>query len=219
MKFENQKYNSNRSFIDFMFILVCCLTLFFTLTLLRVIKENEALINKAEFIITLTWNDKSVNDIDLWLKSPDGTIVYYHEKEGSAVFLDRDDLGQSNDTILVGGKLIPILINQEIITIRGVIPGKWILVVHYYGKHDKKIANTEEAIKVRMDKLNPSVSIVFERDMVMDYVWQEKTIATFELLPDGKVVNVRFDEHIPMIESRISIPIDLVDRSHQYPGR
>lgn len=210
MKFENPKYNSNRSFIDFMFILVCCLTLFFTLTLLRIIKEQDSIVNKAEFLITLMWEKNSVNDIDLWIKDPNGAIVYYKDRDSVVAFLDRDDLGKINDTIIVDGVEKEILINQEVISIRGIIPGKWIVQVHYYKKHDtREQSATAEKINIRMDKLNPKATIIFDRDMVLEKVWDEKTVATFEILPDGSTTNISYEEEIPLIEERIIRPTEM----------
>ena len=45
--------------------------------------------------------------------------------------LDRDDRGNVNDTIDFDGKTIDNPLNQEIVTIRVVVPGEYIVNVHY----------------------------------------------------------------------------------------
>lgn len=169
--FENPKYSANRSFMDFMFILVCCLTLFFVLTLMQILKNNEGIIHKAEFVMTLTWDKHDQNDIDLWLKDPQGNIIYYKDKEVASMFLDRDDLGHQNDEIVINGKKTIIYINQEIISVRAIIPGKWTAALHFYKRHDKSKPGTIIPVTVRLDKMNPKITIVFQQELKMRWTW------------------------------------------------
>ena len=212
MKTENPKYSSSRSFLDFMFILVCCLTLFFIVTLIQILKNNEGIIHKAEFVITMTWDKEDQNDIDLWLKDPNGNIIYYKDKEAPSMFLDRDDLGHSNDEIIINGVEHVIKINQEIISIRAIVPGRWVVAAHFYKRHDKQPPGTEIPITVRMDKINPKIKIIFMKDIVMRYTWQEITVASFEVLPDGSIINLEFNGGLPMVHERIPVPVWGPDR-------
>ncbi len=206
-QFENPKYSSNRSFQDFMFILVCCLTLFFVLTLIQILKNNEGIVHKAEFILTMTWPKDDDNDMDLWLKDPHGNIIYYKDKEVASMFLDRDDLGHQNDEIVINGVKQIIEINQEIISVRAIIPGRWVVAVHFYKRHDKKPPGTEIPVVVRMDKINPKIQIIFNEELNMQYTWEEQTVAIFEILPDGTVTNIRLDGSMPMVHERIPVPV------------
>jgi hypothetical protein len=206
--FENPKYGTNRSFLDFMFILVCCLTLFFVVTLLQILKNSEGVVHKAEFIATMTWPKDDLNDMDLWVKDPNGNIIFYKDKEkGGVMFLDRDDLGFQNDTITINGEQRIILINQEIVSIRAIIPGRWIIAVHFYKRHDGKPPGTPIPVTVRLDKINPKVKIVFQEEVVMKDTWQEETVAIFEVLPDGTVINIQFDDEMPIVHERLPIQL------------
>jgi hypothetical protein len=207
MIYENPKYSTNRSFIDFMFILVCALTLFFVVTLMQILKNNEGVVHKAEFVLTLTWDKEDKNDMDLWLKDPQGNIIYYKDKTSSAMFLDRDDLGHQNDTIIINGVEKIIYINQEIISIRAIVPGKWTVAVHFYKRHDKSPGGTIIPVIVRMDKMNPKIQIIFNEEIKMRWTWQEVTVTTFEVLPDGMVTNMRFGVEEPMVHERIAVPV------------
>ena len=47
--------------------------------------------------------------------------------------LDRDDLGDKNDKIyLPDGSMIKVPQNQELLTIRGIVPGEYVLNIHMY---------------------------------------------------------------------------------------
>ena len=47
---------------------------------------------KAEFLITLSWDDKRDVDLDLWLKADD-CVIYYLNRECPNIALDRDFTG------------------------------------------------------------------------------------------------------------------------------
>ena len=183
----------------------CALPIF--VTLIQILKNNEGIVHKAEFVLTLTWDKKDKNDMDLWLKDPNGNIIYYKDKEDAAMFLDRDDLGHENDKIIINGVEKIIYINQEIISIRAIVPGKWTVAVHFYKRHDKSPPGTIIPITVRMDKLNPKIQIMFNEDLKIKWTWQEVTVASFEVLPDGTVANVQLGVNEPMVHERIAEPI------------
>jgi hypothetical protein len=174
---------------------------------MEILKNNEGIVHKAEFILTLTWDKKDVNDMDIWLKDPRGDIIYYKDKESSVMFLDRDDLGLKKDKIMINGVEQIIYINQEIISIRAIFPGKWTVAVHFYKRNDKQKPGTIIPVTVRLDKINPSVKIIFNKELNMRQTWEEVTAASFEVLPDGTVVNIQFEMNEPMVHERIPMPI------------
>ena len=47
---------------------------------------------KAEYILTITWEDNSPDDIDVWVEDPEGQLVYFRAAEAGLLHLDRDDL-------------------------------------------------------------------------------------------------------------------------------
>lgn len=210
---DNPRYSSNRSFMDFAFILICCIMLFFIQTLVKIQKKNQGIQHKAEFIITMTWDKKDVNDMDLWLKDPNGNIIYYKDKKSNAMFLDRDDLGQGNDKIVINGQEKIIEINQEIISIRAIVPGRWILAVHFYKRYDKNPPGTKIPVEIQMSKMNPEVKIVFNETREMSYTWQETTVAIFDMTADGKIENIELMGQMPMVHERIPVPTWTPDRN------
>lgn len=202
---DNPRYSSNQSITDFLFILLCCITLFFILTLMDIKKKNEGIKHKAEFVITMTWDKKDQNDMDLWLKDPNGNIIYYKDKQSQAMFLDRDDLGHQNDEIIINGVKKIIEINQEIISIRAIVPGRWIVAVHFYKRHDKNPEGTPIPVNVQMNKMNPKVKIIFRETKLMRTTWQESTVAIFDMLPDGTITNIELYGQMPMVHERIPV--------------
>ena len=67
MKYRSRTY---LSFIDFLFILLLAFISMFILALLLInpITKKSEIERKAEYIITLEWEDKSHDDIDIWIE-------------------------------------------------------------------------------------------------------------------------------------------------------
>ena len=109
-------------------------------------------INKsAEFIITVTWPDDANSDIDTWMQDPNGILIWYQAKtpNNSLVHLERDDLGNSNDTVKINGQNVIIRKNEELVTIRGIHPGRYILNLHYFRDH----GGGEVPVTIKIEKL------------------------------------------------------------------
>ncbi len=141
---------------------------------------------KAEYIISVTWPDHLADDIDLWVQDPIGETVSYLRKDAGWLHLDRDDRGEINDTILIDGKELIYPINQEVVTIRGIIPGEYIVNLYYY-----TAANTQpvEAL-VKVEKVNPTLQTVFVRKVVMAEQDDEQTVVRFTLDRQGGVSGI-----------------------------
>ena len=61
--------------------------------------------------------------------------------------LDKDDLGVRNDTtVMADGSTTTIKINREVMTIRGIIPGEWVINAHYYSAYAYASANGDSKI-------------------------------------------------------------------------
>ena len=103
------------------------------------------------------------DDIDIWVQDPIGETVSYLRKDAGWLHLDRDDRGEINDTITVNGKVQVYPINQEVVTIRGIIRGEYIVNLYYYQQSDR--IPVEALVKV--EKVNPTLQTVFVRKVVM----------------------------------------------------
>jgi hypothetical protein len=138
---------------------------------------------KADIVITATWPDGNPDDVDLYVEDPQGNVVWYYVKEAGLIHLDRDDRGNFRDTIEVNGRTIESPLNQESVVVRGIVPGEYVVDVFRY------TATTGEPIpvSVKVEKLNPKLSVVYYGQVVLDHKLDEKTAVRFTLNADGQV--------------------------------
>ena len=160
----------------------------FFLALLAVSPDNKdgKIDSKAEFIITMDWPDNHPDDLDLYVQDPVGNIAWYRHREAGFMVLDRDDRGGANDFIIVNGKKIPSPIREEIVTVRGIVPGEYTVNVSHFA------ATTGLPVRatVKVQKLNPTAQVIFDDSVVVDHTGDEKTAVRFTLDAKGKVIDV-----------------------------
>src|SRR5262245_2076864 len=161
----------------------------FFLALLAVSPDSKEgkIDSKAEFIITMDWPDNHPDDLDLFVQDPAGNIAWYRHREAGFLTLDRDDRGGANDFIVVNDKKIPSPIREEIVTVRGIVPGEYTVNVSHFQ------ARTEEPVSasVKVQKLNPTAQVSFDNKVVLTRTGDEKTAVRFRLDAEGKVIDVQ----------------------------
>ena len=136
---------------------------------------------KAEYLITVTWPDNNPDDIDTYVEDPTGAIVWYRHTEAGFLSLERDDRGMYKDTLIVDGKRIQNPLNQEIVTMRSIVAGEYVVNVFHY------LANGVDPIPVTVtvQRLNPTVQVVYSGTVTLDHRGDEKTAIRFTLDKDG----------------------------------
>jgi hypothetical protein len=144
---------------------------------------------KAEYIITITWEDNRPEDIDTWVEDPDGRVIWFRNTEAGLLHLDRDDRGLLNDTITINGEEIQNPLNQEVVTLRGVVKGEYVVNLHYYNDEG---TNRSVDVNVRLVKVNPALEIIYYGTVTMDKQGDEKTALRFVISRDGKISNINF---------------------------
>jgi uncharacterized protein YfaP (DUF2135 family) len=146
---------------------------------------------KAEYIITLSWPDYDPNDLDAWVQAPSGDVVWFRAREAGLMHLDRDDRGMANDTLVVNGKRIVNPLNQEVVTIRGIAPGEYIVNAHYYEtkEPDRTDARSGQPVEASLSviKVNPRAEVVFHAQKTLVKPGDEVTLVRFTVMPDGSV--------------------------------
>ena len=142
--------------------------------------------SKAEYIITVGWPDRNPNDIDAWVQDPGGNLVWFRQREAGLMFLDRDDRGDANDAMIVNGQRIASPFRQEVVTVRGIVPGEFTVNVQYYQSNDGQPVD----VTVSIIKVNPRAEIVYYGQLKLARQGDEATAARFTLRADGKVVNI-----------------------------
>ena len=143
--------------------------------------------SKAEFIITMDWPDNHPDDLDLFVQDPAGNIAWYRHREAGFLTLDRDDRGGANDFIVVNGKKIASPIREEIVTVRGILPGEYTVNISHFQ------ATTGQPVPamVKVQKLNPTAQVIFDDKVMVDHTGDEKTALRFRLDAEGKVIDVQ----------------------------
>ncbi len=138
---------------------------------------------KAEFIITVTWPDMNPNDIDTWVQDPGRNLVWFRQREGGMMHLDRDDRGLANDTLVINGQQVVNPLNQEVVTVRGFSPGEYTVNVFYYeSKNGEPVP-----VNVSVVKVNPKAEVVFYGTVNVVRKGDEVTAVRFTVNREGKV--------------------------------
>ena len=131
-----RNYHTNLSFLDLLFNTLLCIAALFALSfvLINPSKKKNNVRMKAEFMITTTWPRDLDDDVDMYVEDPQGNLVAFMRREEGLMHLDRDDLGNRNDTIQTPFGEITYPENRESVTIRGSLPGEYVINVHMYHK-------------------------------------------------------------------------------------
>ena len=175
-------------FSDLLFNTLLIFVMLFTVALLAMNpKAKTGVIDaKAEFIVTVTWPDMNPNDIDTWIEDPGGNRVWFRQRDGGMMHLDRDDRGLSNDSIVVNGQQVVNPLNQEVVTIRGFAPGEYVVNVFYYDSKDGQPV----PVNVSVVKVNPRAEVVFYGTVNLPRKGDEATAVRFSVDRDGRVTGV-----------------------------
>jgi hypothetical protein len=170
-----------------LFNIIMGLFLLFMITMMMVNPEakNAEIELKAEFVVTMTWPDESKDDVDLFVKLPNGLVVSFNNKDHSFAALDRDDQGQRTDMVtLPGGETVVIKENYEHVTVRKLMAGKYVVNTIMWTKIDPKPTK----VNVKIEQLNP-YRLIHNKQIVLTTVKQEETAARF-FVNNGKVKDV-----------------------------
>ena len=96
---------------------------------------------------------------------------------------DRDDRGLLNDTIEINGEKVQNPLNQEVVTIRAVVPGEYIVNIHYYATKTEQPVD----VNVKVEKVNPQLEVIYYGTITLEKKGVEKTATRFNISQDGRV--------------------------------
>ena len=183
-----RNYHTNLSFLDLLFNTLLCFAALFALSfvLINPSKKKNNVRMKAEFMITTTWPRDLDDDVDMYVEDPQGNLVAFMRREEGLMHLDRDDLGHRNDSIDTEWGVIEFKDNREIVTIRGTVPGEYVVNVHMYMKRS---AVVEVPVTIQLDKINP-YSTVTIKEVILRISGDEGTAFRFTLNKDGDVIDI-----------------------------
>jgi len=194
MKANRHSHQLSDPFTDLLFNTLLGFTLLFFISIIFMnpIAKLGNINYKAEYIITVSWPEDQPDDIDLWVQDPYQETVSYLRKEAGWLNLDRDDRGDLNDTVMINGKKVVHPINQEVVTIRGIISGEYIVNLHYY---ESQTSKPVKAV-IKIEKVNPVLRLVYIDQQILQKVDDEKTILRFELDGNGEITGMNQIEKI-----------------------
>jgi hypothetical protein len=206
MKKSSIYYGSNISFIDMLFniIIVFVLLFFASLMLINEPAKKKDIEARADIIITMTWPDLSPHDIDLWLKVPEGQAIGYNHKENTYVFLERDDLGISNNFVIKDEKKVALSPRREVISFRGKIPGRYVTNINFFlpktedGKGVATYTGEPIPVIVELIQINPSYKILARKEIILTKSKEERTAFSF-LVQNEIVSGIELDIEEPFI--------------------
>ena len=184
---RKRTYDTNVAFLDLLFNTLLCFAALFTLSFVMInpSRENANTESKAEFIITITWPHEQDNDVDVYVEDPEGHLVSFNRREDGLMHLDRDDLGHRNDTIQTPDGPITYNENREIVSIRGILPGEYIVNVHMYHKNSVE----DCPVTIQLDKINPFKTVTI-KEVTLVIKEEEKTAFRFTVSQNGDVIDV-----------------------------
>ncbi len=149
--------------------------------------EEEGNINtKAEVLISVQWPDEHPDDVDAVVEDPQGKLVWYHNRDSGLMHLDRDDRGNLADNINIKGDVVSSPINQETVTVRGLQAGEYVInLLHYKSNFKEPLPVT-----VKVEKLNPTVELIYYGQHFLNGVGDEITALRFLVDGDKEVAEI-----------------------------
>ena len=93
-----------------------------------------------------------------------------------------------NDTITIAGEEVQNPLNQEVVTLRGVVKGEYIVNLHYYASETGNPVD----VNVRLVKVNPKLEVVYYGTVNLEKRGDEKTAVRFKIGGDGNVYGINF---------------------------
>ena len=201
-----RNYHSNLALLDLLMNIVLYYAMCYILTTIFVnpkVKQEKNVEAKAEAVITVTWDKENRDDVDTYVEDPAGGIVYFQDKEENLMHLDRDDLGHDNDTITIGNHTFEYKENREIVTLRGLFPGEYIVNVHMYAK---RVRGPTE-VTITLERLNPSLQLKAARTVTLMGVGDEETAFRFIVNKKGEITDINFLKK-EIVGDRISENLD-----------
>ena len=185
---RNRRASEIDPFTDLLFNALLIFTFLFLVTImfLNPPAKTGTVELKAEYIVTVKWPDNVPDDVDTWVEDPDGRVIWFRNTEEGFMHLDRDDRGLANDMLEIDGRLVINPINQEIVTFRRMVPGEYVVNLHYY----KSNTNQPVTAEVSFARVNPVLEILYYGKVELNSAGDERTAVRFRMNPDGSIADI-----------------------------
>ncbi len=183
-----QQVNDQDVFTDLLFNILLGFAFMFAIAFMMMSTPEKTgdIESKAEMLITIRWADQHPDDVDALVEDPRGGLVWYRNRDSGLMHLDRDDRGVFADQITVNGIKVNNPINQETVTVRAAQAGEYVVnLLHYKANYSAPLP-----VSVKVEKLNPSVSLVYYDTIELSGSGDEQTALRFTLDASGEVTDV-----------------------------
>ncbi len=185
-----RNYHSYKAFIDLFMNMLAGFAMLLVIAFILVnpkVEESKDIESKAEIVITVSWPRNSHDDVDTYVEDPVGHLVFFQRREDGLMHLDRDDQGYLTDRIQVEPNVwIDYKENREIVIIRGLAPGEYVVNVHMYKKREKQ----PTSVDVTLEKMNPRLRLVAAKTLILFQDGDEKTAFRFTVTKSGDIEDV-----------------------------
>ncbi len=183
-------------------LLVFCVVMFLMIS--PESKKSDGIKPKMEYMISVEWPGDKNYDVDTWVQNPDGRTLMFSNKEVNFMTLERDNLGYNSNTVEVNGQIVRLPINEELVAVRGILPGEYVLNLHLFKANGVRgggqIPVEPIEVKVRIEKLNPSVKLVFRGSVILSHIDQEAHVLRFTLTPEVDMTNITTELPVSLIQ-------------------
>jgi hypothetical protein len=150
-------------------------------------EEPPGLRTEGKYAVVMRWPDGSQDDVDLYVRDPDGNIVYFGSRELGKMHLEHDDQGTGDKNAPGGGTSSqPPGRHEERVIIRDVVPGEYVVNVHMYHKRDP----LPTPVTVRLVSLRGVDEDDARKERTLAANGAEATAFRFTVNPDGSVGGV-----------------------------
>jgi len=175
-------------FTDLLFNALLGFAFMFAIAFMLINSSEEAgnINTKAEVLISVQWPNEHPDDVDAVVEDPQGKLVWYHNRDSGLMHLDRDDRGNLADNINIKGDVVSSPINQETVTVRGLQSGEYVInLLHYKSNFKEPLPVT-----VKVEKLNPTVELIYYGQHFLNGVGDEITALRFLVNGDKEVAEI-----------------------------
>ena len=235
--FDKNKYKSTIGFTDMLFNVLVGFAFLFIVAFLLIKPEQKKsdFQRKAEFVVVMEWDHDQPDDIDLYVQDPSQNRVHFRLPIVNFMYLDKDDLGFANDIVRshVDGTISKVNINREVVTIRGIIPGEYIINAHYYssrewsnlqgvgsdgGVQEIQTQRTKDkdkplTVKIELHRVDP-YKIMWVGEKTYSSKGQEETFVRFTIDKDGNQIgDFEYNEKkfVTPFDNRVGMAPDVIE--------
>jgi hypothetical protein len=140
-------------------------------------------------------------DVDIWLVTPSGVPVFYAagNRQVGCATLDMDNKGWVDSNLPPGQSQTAILRAKEVVAMRCIEPGHYVLGVnlftyhdHYEGRPEKKLG---VKVHVEVEHMDPVTTTVLARDVTLDRVSDTINVVAFDVDREG---NITLSPDVPL---------------------